>query len=91
MALNWRYPWNGCRVVIALEQARGDKLTGEYWISTQSNYTNKNQESTIYYPVGLIKIPTNGTGISYNAIFTTDQALDKTYTKKYLVRPFIHY
>ena len=89
MALNWRYPWNGCRAVIALEQAGGDKLTGNYWISTQSNYTNKNQNSTIYYPVGLIKIPTNGTGISYNALFTTDQALSNP--SQNLVRPFIHY
>lgn len=88
-SINWRYPWNGCRAVIALEQAGGDKLTGNYWISTQSNYTNKNQNSTIYYPVGLIKIPTNGTGISYNALFTTDQALSNP--SQNLVRPFIHY
>lgn len=93
MALNWRYPWNGCRAVIALEQAGGDKLTGNYWISTQSNYTNKNQSSTIYYPVGKITVYTTvytkKTSISYNAIYTTDQALSAT--TQNLVRPFIHY
>ena len=89
MSLNWRYPWNGCRAVIALEQAGGDKLTGEHWISTQSNYTNNNQSSTIYYPVGKITIYTNGQGNSYNAIYTTDQALSANNPR--FVRPFIHY
>lgn len=93
MSLNYRYPWNGCRAVIALEQAGGDKLTGSYWISTQSNYTNKNQSSTIYYPVGKITVYTTvytkKTSISYNAIYTTDQALSAT--TQNLVRPFIHY
>ena len=89
MSLNWRYPWNGCRAVIALEQAGGDKLTGEYWISTQSNYTNNNQSSTINYPVGKITIYTNGQDNSYNTIYTTDQALSTN--DQNLVRPFIHY
>lgn len=89
MSLNWRYPWNGCRAVIALEQAGGDKLTGEHWISTQSNYTNNNQSSTSYYPVGKITIYTNGQGNSYNAIYTTDQALSANNPR--FVRPFIHY
>ena len=89
MAINWLFPWNGCRVVIALEQAGGDKLTGEYWISTQSNYTNNNQSSTIYYPVGKITIYTNGQDNSYNTIYTTDQALSAN--DQNLVRPFIHY
>jgi hypothetical protein len=93
--INWRYPWNGCRAVIAVEQAGGDKLTRSYWISTQSNYTNNNQSSTSYYPVGKITIYTNGQGNSYNAIFTTDQSLAPTTSTATptpnSVRPFIHY
>ena len=92
-SINWRYPWNGCRAVIALEQAGGDKLTGEHWISTQSNYTNNKQSSTNYYPVGKIVVNTSvytvKIGISYNAIYTTDQSLSGN--DQNLVRPFIHY
>lgn len=88
-SINWRYPWNGCRAVIALEQAGGDKLTGEYWISTQSNY----QTSTSNYPIGKItvysSVYTERAGISYNAIYTTDQELSAN--KPRYVRPFIHY
>lgn len=88
-SINRLYPWNGCKAVIALEQAGGDKLTGNYWISTQSNFTNKNQSSIHYYPVGLIRIYTSGTG---NAIYTTDQSLSViSTTNQRLVRPFIHF
>lgn len=98
-SINWRYPWNGCRAVIALEQAGGDKLTGSYWISTQSSYTNNNQTSIHYYPVGKITVYSNvytdKSGTSYNAIYTTDQSLAPTTTTApptpNLVRPFIHY
>lgn len=96
-SINWRYPWNGCRAVIALEQAGGNKLTGEYWISTQSSYTNNNQGSIHYYPVGKITVNssvyTKKVGIlSYNVIYTTDQSLSAiSTTNQRFVRPFIHY
>ena len=91
--INNRFPWNGCRVVIALEQAGGDKLFKGYWLSTQSNYTNVKQSSSIYYPVGRIVIYYNGQSTaSYDAIKTTDQSIIKTDpTNQNHVRPFIHY
>lgn len=91
--INNRFPWNGCRVVIALEQAGGDKLFKGYWLSTQSNYTNVKQSSSKYYPVGRIVIYYNGQSTaSYDAIKTTDQSIIKTDpTNQNHVRPFIHY
>lgn len=91
--INNRFPWNGCRVVIALEQAGGDKLFKGYWLSTQSNYTNATQSSSIYYPVGKIVVYYNGQSTaSYDAIKTADQSIIKTVsTNQNYVRPFIHY
>lgn len=88
--MNGLYPWNGCKVIIALEQAGGDKLNANsYWLSTQSDYTNANQSSSIYYPVGRIYVYYNGKGITYDAIYTSDQSI--TETNQCYVRPFIHY
>lgn len=89
--INNYFPWNGCRVVLALEQAGGDKLNiGGYWLSTQSDFHKSNQSSTIYYPAGLIMIYYNSKGASYDAVKTADQSIVASGSTFY-VRPFIHY
>ena len=89
-SINQSFPWNGCRIMIALEQAGGDKFFsgGSYWLSTQSSYYNFNHSSGSY-PAGRITVNYLGTGAQYDAIVTTDQSILKN-SKNY-VRPFIHY
>lgn len=55
-SINKIFPWNGCRIMIALEQAGGDKFFsgGSYWLSTQSS--NNSSHSSGSYPAGRITV-----------------------------------
>lgn len=90
--INHSFPWNGCRIMIALEQAGGDKFFsgGSYWLSTQSSY-NSPTPSSGSYPAGRITVYYLGMGAQYDAIVTTDQSILILKDSKNYVRPFIHY
>ena len=90
-SINQCFPWNGCRIMLALEQAGGDKFSsgGSYWLSTQSSYYSSSHSSGSY-PAGRITVYYKGTGAQYDAIVTADQSIVASGSKFY-VRPFIHY
>ena len=89
-AINNAYPWKGCKIAIALEQAGGDFLYSKYyWVSTQLNYNTTNSQ----YPVGCFDSYYNTSKPAHNNTFCpTDQSLLKgTTDNSFSVRPFIHY
>ena len=90
-SINNAYPWKGCKIAIALEQAGGDFLYSKYyWVSTQLNYNTTNSQ----YPVGCFISYYSDKSESYNNTFCpTDQTLLKgtTTDNSYSVRPFINY
>jgi len=88
--INNVYPWKGCKIAIALEQAGGDFLYSKYyWVSTQLNYNTTNSQ----YPVGCFISYYNTSKLAHNNTFCpTDQTLLLgTTDNSFSVRPFIHY